>query len=131
MPPACAGRGRILIVEDDPQIGALLTRALGDEGYPVTTATDAALALELMRSGACRPCLVLLDVLTPAMDGWQVLEMMDVHPRVVTIPTALVATGGTGSTGGYRKKPVDVDGLLRGVREICALCAGAPVEARE
>jgi two-component system response regulator MprA len=62
--------GRLLVVEDDPQVRAMLTRALGYAGFEVASAPDGAGALASLRHA--RPDLVLLDLLLPDVDGLEV-----------------------------------------------------------
>ncbi len=59
--------GRLLVVEDDPQVRAMLTRALRYEGFEVAAASDGAGAMAALRAGS--PDLVLLDLLLPDADG--------------------------------------------------------------
>jgi two-component system, OmpR family, response regulator MprA len=59
--------GRLLVVEDDPQVRAMLTRALRYEGFEVVAACDGAEAVASLR--ASRPDLLLLDLLLPDADG--------------------------------------------------------------
>jgi two-component system response regulator MprA len=66
--------GRLLVVEDDPQVRAMLSRALGHEGFDVAAAPDAAGALAELR--ASRPDLVLLDLLLPDLDGLEVCRRL-------------------------------------------------------
>lgn len=61
----------ILIVEDDPEIAAILTGYLQNSGYSVSHAENGALALS--RYATAAPQLIILDVRMPVMDGWQVL----------------------------------------------------------
>ena len=64
--------GTILIVEDDPEVRELLELLLRDEGHHVTSAPDAATALELVGHGAVQPDLILADYNLPnGMDGLQ------------------------------------------------------------
>ncbi len=65
---------RILVVEDEPRIGALLRRALEGAGYAVESAGDGRLAIERARTG--RFDLVLLDLMLPGVDGFGVLKAM-------------------------------------------------------
>ena len=62
----------VLIVEDDPNIRELLQLYLEKDGYLVTQAADGGQGLEQFR--ACKPDLVLLDVMMPVMDGWEVCK---------------------------------------------------------
>ena len=66
--------GRLLVVEDDPQVRAMLARALGYEGFEVILAPDAATAMAQMR--AERPDLILLDLLLPDDDGVDVCRRL-------------------------------------------------------
>src|SRR5688500_15651213 len=67
-----ARRMRILIVEDDPSVRRLLSVQLGLAGHETHIAEDGAAAL--LEVGRQRPDVVLLDVMMPVLDGWQVLE---------------------------------------------------------
>lgn len=60
----------ILVVEDDRNIGRLVATYLEREGYEVTIADDGAQALTLATSRS--PSLVILDVMLPSLDGWEV-----------------------------------------------------------
>ncbi|MGD9427314.1 response regulator [Pantoea sp. NSTU24] len=61
----------ILIVEDDPEIAAILTAYLQNSGYTISHAENGALALTYCATAS--PQLIILDVRMPVMDGWQVL----------------------------------------------------------
>jgi two-component system OmpR family response regulator len=65
-------RGKILLVDDDPDILRLLKAFLESRGYATITAGDSSVALEYFAQE--RPDLVLLDVMLPGMDGWGVLK---------------------------------------------------------
>ena len=62
----------VLVVEDDPHIRELLQLYLEKEGYAVTLAADGGQGLEKFQ--AIQPNLVLLDVMMPVMDGWEVCK---------------------------------------------------------
>ena len=62
----------ILIVEDDPNISELVQMYLEKEGYNTRIASDGGQGLDLFRQ--LRPDLVLLDIMLPVMDGWNVLR---------------------------------------------------------
>ncbi len=63
----------ILVVEDDPNIAALVARYLEREGFKALVATDGERALELARRG---PALVVLDLMLPKVDGWEVCRTL-------------------------------------------------------
>jgi two-component system, OmpR family, response regulator MprA len=66
--------GRLLVVEDDPHVRAVLARALGKEGFQVTAAWDATGAMAELRGE--RHDLVLLDLLLPDLDGVEVCRLL-------------------------------------------------------
>jgi DNA-binding response OmpR family regulator len=63
---------RILCIDDDSNICDLLCMYLQKEGYEVRTAQDGLEGISLFRT--CEPDLVLLDIMMPRMDGWQVCQ---------------------------------------------------------
>jgi two-component system response regulator MprA len=63
-------RERILVIDDDEKITSMLRRSLAFEGYSVTTAHNGTEGLKQML--AMEPDLVILDVMMPQMDGWEV-----------------------------------------------------------
>lgn len=68
----------ILIAEDEPILSGVLKRELEAAGFKVITAFNGGEALVLLRSRNERPDLLLLDILMPVMDGFQVLEEMKI-----------------------------------------------------
>ena len=82
-------RGDILIVDDDlPGLRALST-LLRDEGYEVRSATDGPTALMIATSDP--PDLVLLDVIMPGMDGYQVCQQLKRDPETRDIPVIFIS----------------------------------------
>ncbi len=82
---------RILLVDDDPDVLQLWARMLhaGDPSLEILSATSGPQALELLR--ARRPDLLLLDIVMPEMDGWQVLEAKNRDAALQPIPVILVS----------------------------------------
>ncbi|MDT8305127.1 MAG: response regulator transcription factor [Anaerolineae bacterium] len=79
---------RILLIDDDPLITRPLARALGQAGYHVSVAADGAAGLTLALEE--KPHLVILDVLMPEMDGWEVCRQLRQHSAVpILMLTAL------------------------------------------
>jgi len=73
----------VLIVEDDKNIADLLQMYLEKEGYAVTVASDGGMGLSKFR--AIQPDLVLLDVMMPVMDGWEVCRTIRAESKVPVI----------------------------------------------
>jgi signal transduction histidine kinase/CheY-like chemotaxis protein len=113
----------VLVVEDDPHSAELLTLYLEGAGYRVALARDGAEGLELARS--LRPRAVVLDILLPRVDGWDLLARLKADPATADSPVVVVSMldeRGKGLALGaveYLVKPVGREELL----EALARCA--------
>ena len=81
-------RASVLVVDDDPVNRSMLSRSLEADGHEVTTVESGAEALEIVGSQAFD--VVLLDVVMPGMDGYQVLERLKVDPELRHLPVVMV-----------------------------------------
>ena len=79
---------RILIVDDVPDNIRVLSRMLVDDGHEISAATNGRQALKL--AAACAPDLVLLDVMMPDMDGYQVCAALKADPLLRAIPVIFI-----------------------------------------
>jgi two-component system, sensor histidine kinase and response regulator len=110
-----------------------LSAVLRAEGYEVTALNDGTKALDFLRANVTAPPdLILLDMLLPGLDGWHVLDAVEVmhfkcKPAVIVVTGALILgkewVESHGCVGVFRK-PVDVDRLLS---EIKTCLAGRPL----
>jgi two-component system, OmpR family, response regulator AdeR len=82
---------RVLIIEDDPDLVALVRRWLEREGHLFEHVADGAAALEAL-AGAPLPHLVLLDVMLPKLDGFAVLQKIRSSPRTKDLPVVMVTS---------------------------------------
>ena len=116
---------RILTVDDDPQIRDLLTTILSKNGYQTEIATDGFDAGFKIR--AFKPGLIILDLIMPGMDGFEVCKR--VKENSGTSHIKILAITGFDSTenrerimaagaGGYLTKPVEMGTLLRHVKQL-------------
>ena len=83
---------KILIIEDEALIGELLRKKLADEGYYAFIAKDGEEGLEEIRSQ--KPDLVLLDIILPRLNGFEVLEGMKKDGSFKTIPVIIISNSG-------------------------------------
>jgi CheY-like chemotaxis protein len=83
-----AERKRVLVVDDEPDVLLLCRVNLEFEGYEVTEASDGVQAMERVRER--RPDIILLDVMMPRMDGWQVLTELKSDPEFQDIPVVML-----------------------------------------
>jgi adenylate cyclase len=81
-------RASVLVVDDDPVNRSMLSRSLEADGHEVTTVESGAGALEL--AGSQDFDVVLLDVVMPGMDGYQVLERLKADPELRHLPVVMV-----------------------------------------
>ncbi len=112
----------VLIVEDDQAICETLQVALELEGYVVFTANNGKEGIEALLK-IPRPCLVLVDLMMPVMDGWGFVKALDSDVTLASIPVVVV-TAFSDRTQGIKakciiKKPVELDVLYKIVREYC------------
>jgi DNA-binding response OmpR family regulator len=82
------GAPRVLVVEDEEDLATLVELNLELSGYQVTTASNGRAALD--RIGADLPDIVLLDVMMPVIDGWQVLRELKADSRTEDIPVIML-----------------------------------------
>lgn len=92
-PVTLPSRATLLVVDDDPSNRALLTRTLEGKGYAIREAASGEEALELARE--LRPTLILLDVVMPGLDGYEVCRRLRADP--LTQDCALVFLSAMGS----------------------------------
>jgi signal transduction histidine kinase/DNA-binding response OmpR family regulator len=86
---APGGRPTVLVVEDDPRSADLLRLYLEDAGFAVRIAGDGEEGVRMARS--LLPAAVLLDVLLPRLDGWDVLARLKSEQRTATLPVLIVS----------------------------------------
>ena len=118
-----AGRGRVLIAEDDERVRTSVGRVLLFEGYDVDTAADGRAALSLVLDS--RPDVILLDILMPEMDGLtmcrRLRERGDRTPVLMLTARHEVSDRVAGLDAGaddYLVKPFALDELLARLRAL-------------
>lgn len=102
---------KVLLIEDEEIITELLEKKLISEGYEVSTAKDGESGLKLMKT--VKPDLVLLDVILPLMDGFEVMEKMQENPELKRIPVVIVSNSGQPVEIGRAKELGAKDWLIK------------------
>jgi DNA-binding response OmpR family regulator len=82
-------RKKILVVDDEDDILHFLELVLREKGYDVATASGGHEALT--KAQIERPNLILLDIMMPQMDGWEVLKLLRVDDGTADIPVAMLS----------------------------------------
>jgi CheY-like chemotaxis protein len=115
----------VLVVEDDSDIRESVVEILADEGYDVSAAGDGRQALELLRSSAPRPDLILLDLMMPVMNGFQFREEQLKDPELARIPVLVVTADANArakaealGAAGFVQKPLKIQPLLDIIEEL-------------
>ena len=115
----------ILIVDDEEHILNSLKIYLGMEGFETITTDRGAKALSLMKEN--KPSLVLLDVMMPEMDGFEVLNSIRSDPDVKDIPVVMLTAksqdedilrGYNEQVSSYMTKPFNLDELVTTINMI-------------
>ena len=117
------GEHHILVVDDDDAVRDTVVDVLEDADYTVRVAHDGREALHLLRTGE-RPCLVLLDLMMPNMNGWDFALESARDPALSGIPICVITAAGSsrpfpGQAVAVLKKPIDLRQLLEVVGQHC------------
>jgi CheY-like chemotaxis protein len=121
----------IMIVEDDADVRETMAQVLESEGHRVTTARDGTDALEAFARGE-RPELIVLDLMMPGMNGWDLRAALRRDPELASVPVIVVSAIPPGSERlgeldavEILHKPFELDTLLAAVDRALPY-AGAP-----
>ena len=118
----------VLIIEDEPSSARLLQTYLGEAGYQARIASDGETGLALAMTSP--PAAIVLDVLLPGMDGWEVLRRLKSEAALRDVPVIMatvVDERGVGLALGavdYLVKPIDPAALLQRIRRHTSMVDG-------
>jgi CheY-like chemotaxis protein len=115
---------KLLIVEDDEAIRQMMQDVLEIEGYEILSAADGGEGIKLLNSSSETPCVIILDMMMPNVNGWQFLDEQRVNPKFSGIPV-IVCSAYTESAKAVRpsafvEKPVQLPKLTQAVKAFCA-----------
>jgi CheY-like chemotaxis protein len=119
----------ILVVEDNDDVREMMAVTLELEGHDVSTAVNGRDALAKLHAGS-KPCLILLDLMMPVMNGWEFQSALNRDPQLRDVPVVVVSAATsemmkkTGAAA-YLPKPLDIDQLLD---VVCDFCNGSRPE---
>lgn len=115
----------ILLIDDDPDTRAQLAEILREEGYLVATACDGLEGFEKLKTD-CAPCVILLDLMMPVMNGWQFRAKQLSEPKLARLPVIVLSAttevrryAAELNAAGFISKPFMLDRLLSTVQRYC------------
>jgi CheY-like chemotaxis protein len=117
--------GCVLVVDDDPDLGEILSYVLERAGYASVVVENGQEAMKQLRGGL-HPCLILLDLMMPVMNGWQFRAAQSQDPALSAIPVVILTAdwesldraAGLG-VAACLAKPVEPGALFSLVRRYC------------
>lgn len=117
----------ILVVEDDIDIAKSLAELFGEEGYTAVVAENGRKALDYLLRTEELPCLILLDIMMPVMDGVEFAAELKKDPRlchirvvVMTADARIEARRHQIRAEAFIRKPLDIVVMLNTVQRLCA-----------
>jgi CheY-like chemotaxis protein len=118
----------VMVVEDDADVREAIAEVLADCQYTALNASNGAEALQRLRAAEVRPCVILLDMMMPTMDGWQFRAAQKSDPSMRDIPVVVLSAHASGSEAAanldavaYLAKPVSLENLVSLVERFCAV----------
>ena len=119
-------RHAVLVVEDDHDTREAFTLLAASVGLDVLAVENGRAALRTLRDGL-RPCLIVLDMAMPEMDGFEFRRQQLADPTLAKLPVAVMSGGGWATEADARKlgltlflrKPVEPAELLRAFTDHC------------
>jgi CheY-like chemotaxis protein len=115
----------ILVVDDDADIRETLIELIRDQGYDAIGACDGREALDRLRTSGTKPCLILLDLMMPKMDGWEFRQAQSTDPALADIPVVVVSAYRNSHRGAeldavdHLDKPVEMQSLVDLIHRHC------------
>ena len=109
----------VLVVDDDQAIREMLTEVLEDAGYHVIGAENGSQALARLHEAPALPCVILLDLMMPVMNGWAFRVEQQADARLADIPVIVLSARPSLQHEAFKmtvdeflQKPVDITQLL-------------------
>jgi CheY-like chemotaxis protein len=116
----------VLVVDDDASIRELLVELLEDEGYSVVSAANGEEALRYLQQQGEYPCVILLDLMMPQMNGWEFRAAQRQNPALAAIPVVTISAhvaiaphAAELDAAAHLAKPIDIPQLIATLEHYC------------
>lgn len=114
----------VLVIDDDRAIRQTMKDVLEIYGYEVHTAADGREGISKLMSMKVMPCVILLDLMMPGMNGWGFLDFQKSNPTFSGVPVIICSAYENSAKSIDTKriliKPVQLDSLVGAVKAFCA-----------
>ena len=116
----------ILVVDDNDDVRTVLCALLQSDGYKTVAAANGHEALRLLRTSEVAPCLILLDLMMPRLDGWDFRAEQIRDVRLASIPVIILSAHPLADSAKHQgaaavlRKPMVPDELLALVARHCS-----------
>jgi CheY-like chemotaxis protein len=128
------GDDYVLLVDDDEDIREAVELVLSAHGHRVAAVADGSAAFNWLTSGRRHPCVVLLDLMMPGMNGFELRSLMETEPSLAPIPVVVLTGAGVQADKRSQelkapilRKPVSMATLLDTIERFC--CSGRAEKA--
>jgi CheY-like chemotaxis protein len=119
-------RDYVLIVEDDPDMRESMESVLSYAGHSITAVADGLEALTWLTGDRPPPCVIVLDLMMPGMNGFELRSRLRADPALSTIPVLVLTGAGTLADrkgaelqAEILRKPIDLRDLLAAIHRHC------------
>lgn len=134
VPVVRPGKRRILVVDDDLDVRRSLVALLEDEGYDVVSCADGRRAWDIIQRSPL-PDLMVLDLMLPEMDGWQLRARQRADPRLAVMPVVAISADSSAKASAihadvFLPKPLSAEALLGAIERVLSARPGAPTEGQ-
>jgi CheY-like chemotaxis protein len=111
----------IVVVDDEPGVCDTIKEVLEDEGYAVEIARDGRAGLALLRTLTTQPCLLLLDIIMPVLDGTAMYREIQADPALASLHVVVATSDPSRAPQGVPvlAKPLSLTRLIDTVRAHC------------
>jgi CheY-like chemotaxis protein len=116
----------VLVVDDDPDVREAIAEVVGESGYRTLSAANGREAMAQLQAAQSPPCVILLDIMMPIMDGWEFRAEQSRDPRFGDIPVVVLTAHANMEEVVRRmhavdclEKPFDLSILLATLERFC------------
>ena len=116
-------RKKVLIIDDDLVICQSVIDVLEIKGYHPVATSGGKQGIEYLKSMIEQPCVILLDIIMPMINGWQVMDFLKQNPLFSKIPVIVFSESASIESSinfvAFVPKPIEMKSLINAVKAFC------------